>query len=70
MIRCVCVCVCVYERRQEKHTCAYSLLAFLRAKTRGLRTNDSEVSSHGNRLVQCYVRVVVLGVLRRTVFWA
>jgi len=25
--------VCVYERRQEKHTCAYFLSAFLRAKT-------------------------------------
>ena len=27
--------VCVYERRQENHTCAYSLSAFLRAKNPG-----------------------------------
>ena len=38
-------------RRQGKHTRAYSLSAFLRAKTgRGL-TNDSGVSSHGNRRI-------------------
>jgi len=28
----------VYVRRQRKHTCAYSLSAFLRAKTPGLHT--------------------------------
>ena len=33
-------------------------------------TNDSEVSSRGNRRISAHVRVVVLGVLRRTVFWA
>jgi len=33
-------------------------------------TNDSAVSSHGNRRISAYVRVVVLGVLRHTVFWA
>ena len=38
-------------------------------KPRG-RTNDSEVSSRGNRRISAYVRVVVLGILRRTVFWA
>ena len=32
-------------------------------------TNESEVISPSNRR-QCYVRVVVLGVLRRAVFWA
>jgi len=33
-------------------------------------TNESEVSSPSNRLISAYVRVVVLGVLRRAVFWA
>jgi len=33
-------------------------------------TNDSEVSSPSNRRISAHVRVVVLGVLRRAVFWA
>ena len=33
-------------------------------------TNDSEVSSPSNRRISAYVRVVVLGVLTRAVFWA
>ena len=57
------------ERRQEKHTCAYSLSAFLRAKTPGGWTKDSEVSSHCNRRISAFVLVVVLGVLKRAVFW-
>jgi len=35
-------------------------------KRGGVLTNDREVSSHGNRRISAYVRVVVLGVLRRT----
>ena len=42
---------CVYERRQERHTCAYSLSAVLRAMIPQGLTNDSEVSSHGNRRI-------------------
>jgi len=45
-----------------KHTRVHLLSAFLRAKSRVL-TNESEVSSHGNRRTGAYVRVVVLGVL-------
>ena len=33
-------------------------------------TNESEMSSPSNRRISAYVRVVVLGVLRRAVFWA
>jgi hypothetical protein len=55
----------VCQRRQEKHTCAYFLSAFLRANPPpGGLTNESEVSSRGNRRISAYVRVVVLGVLK------
>jgi len=33
-------------------------------------TNEGEVSSPSNRRISAHVRVVVLGVLRRAVFWA
>jgi len=36
---------------------------------RGL-TNESEVSSRGNRRISAHVRVVLLGALRYTVLWA
>ena len=52
-------CVSVNERRQEKHTCAYSLSTFLRAKTPGGWTNESKVSSRGNRHISAYVCMCV-----------
>jgi len=62
----------VYERMrhvQGKHTpCAPSF--GLPACKRPRLTNESEVSSPSNRRISAHVRVVVLGVLRRTAFWA
>ena len=51
----------VYVRRQGKQT---PLCTFFRpccVQKRGFLTADSVVSSHGNRRVSVYVRVVVLG---------
>ena len=58
----------VINRRQGEHIRAYSLPASLRAtKNRGEGlTNESEVV----QTYHCHVRVGVLGVLGRTVFWA
>ena len=59
-------------RRDVKDKCTPPVCTFLRPscvqKTR--LTNDSEVSSPSIRRISAYVRVVVLGVLRRAVFWA
>ena len=66
---CVCVCVCVCMRDvKEEHTRVHVLSAFLRAKDEFDQRERSEFPS--NRRISAYVRVVVLGVLRRTVFWA
>ena len=46
--------------RDAKKSTAYLPSAFLRGKPRGLTTNESEVSSRGNRRISAYV----LGVLR------
>ena len=54
---------------KDKYTRVHLLSAFLRAKS-GVVTNESEASSLGSRRISAYVRVVVLGVLRRAVFWA
>ena len=43
--------VSVYVRRQGKHTRVHLLSAFLRANAGGGLTNDSEVSSRGNRRI-------------------
>jgi len=59
----------VYERRQkEEHTLVLVLSAFLRAKYPIDKRERSELPS--NRRISAYVRVVVLGVVRRAVFWA
>ena len=60
----------VYERRQRKaHPCAFLLSAFLRAKDEFDKRERSELPPVTDVSVP-YVRVVVLGVLRRAVFWA
>jgi len=41
-------------RRQGKHTRVHLLSALLRAKTPGDLTNESEVSSHGNRRISAF----------------
>ena len=68
---CVCVCVCVFvcmRDVKEEHTLVLVLSAFLRAKDEFDQRERSEFPS--NRRISAYVRVVVLGVLRRAVFWA
>ena len=59
----------VYERRPRK---AHPVCTFCRPSCvqRTRSTNESEVSSPSNTRISAYVRVVVLGVLRRAVFWA
>jgi len=61
----------VYERHQKISThppvCTFFRPSCVQ-KTR--LTNDSEVSLPSNRRISAHVRVVVLGVLRRAVFWA
>jgi len=51
-----------------KHTRVHLLSAFLRAKDPIDKRERSEFPQQ--QTYQCYVRVVVLGVLRRAVFWA
>jgi hypothetical protein len=53
---------------KEEHTLVLVLSAFLCAKDGFDKRERSEFPS--NRRISAYVRVVVLGVLRRTVFWA
>ena len=62
-----CVGLCVSERDVKESTPALTPCV---PKPPGGLTNESEVSSHGSRRSSAYVGVVVLGVLRRTVFWA
>jgi len=53
---------------KEERTLSLVLSAFLRAKDPIDKRERSELPS--NRRISAYVRVVVLGVLRRAVFWA
>ena len=53
---------------KEEHTRVHLLSAFLRAKDPNDKRERSEFPS--NRRISACVRVVVLGVLRRAVFWA
>ena len=59
----------VCETSRQAHSARSSFRLSCVPKTRGL-TSNSEVSSRGNRRISAYVRVVVLGVVKRTVFWA
>ena len=59
----------VYERRQKISTLVCTFFRPSCVQTTRL-TNESEVSFPSNRRISAYVRVVVLGVLRRAVFWA
>jgi len=67
-VLCLCVC-CVYERRQRESTPVCSFFRPSCAQKTSL-TNESEGSFPSNRRISAHVRVVVLGVQRRAVFWA
>ena len=55
---------------EEEHTLVHVLSAVLRANAE-FDNNESEVSSLSNRRSSAYVRVVLLGVLRRVLsLWA
>jgi len=64
-----CLCYEALTRRdvKEEHTRVLVLSAFLRAKD---PIDKRERSEFLQKRFQRYARVVVLGVLRRTVFWA
>ena len=56
------------QRQVHSHPCAFLLSAFLRAKHPIGKRERSDFPQ--SQTYQCYVRVVVLGVLKRAVFWA